>query len=221
MGFSPMAQETVRGFRIGECMSALQKAIRRCDEQAALTWAVEMDQTGQGSMLWNRLLIIAAEDIGLAEPMLPAQLRALYENWKDARDRRSPAIPERLFTVQAVMMLARAKKSRMVDNAVWATYGIAEPLIPEIPDYALDGHTARGRAAGIGKTQETNPEGFALVNEADLGENIYEKRKTEWRNIHGFGESKKWFSVQGKVGRSSAQPVIDEEFMEDEQGRLL
>jgi replication-associated recombination protein RarA len=194
-----MMQPTIRGFRLGECISALQKSIRRCDEANALTWAVEIDQSGHGAMLWNRLLIIASEDIGLAEPHLPANLRALYDNWKDARERRNPSIPERLFTLHAVMMMARAKKSRVVDNAIWATYAIEQPLVAEIPEYALDGHTARGRAKGAGSTQATNPEAFALVNVPEgLGPNPYELRKEKYRAEVGMDVSKQWFKEQGR-----------------------
>jgi replication-associated recombination protein RarA len=205
---SIMMQVTVRGFRLGECLSALQKGIRRCDEAVALTMAVEMDQSGHGQMLWNRLLIIASEDIGLAEPQLPAQVRALYENWRDARERRNASKPERLFVLHAVMLMARAKKSRVVDNAIWATYGVEEPLVPEIPEYALDGHTARGRQLGRGSTQATNPEAFALINEADLGENPYVIRKEEYRARVGFAHSRDVFHRQGR--RTDAVAARDE-----------
>jgi replication-associated recombination protein RarA len=206
-----MAQETVRGFVLGEVMSALQKSIRRCDEEGAICWAVEMDQSGHGQMLWNRLLIITSEDIGLAEPDLPAQIRALYDNWKEARARRSPAIPERLFVLHAVMLMARARKSRRVDNAIWASYAIPEPLAAEIPDYAIDGHTARGRREGRSNTAEKNPDSYALVNEADLGHNPYDVRKQAYRQEHGFGASKKQFQVQGKSAGSKAAREYEEE----------
>lgn len=192
-----MATRTVRGFQLGECVSALQKAVRRGDEQGALTWAVEIDQSGFGSMLWSRILVITSEDIGIAEPHLPAVIRSLYDNYQTFVKRNNPNMPERLFVVHAVMLLARAKKSRIVDNAIWATYGIPEPLVAEIPDYALDGHTARGRSLKAGNTAETNREAFHLENEADVGPNPYNERKTAWREQNGFAASKEMFKRQG------------------------
>ena len=186
-----LSQKTVRGFVLAECMSALQKAIRRCDERAAVCWAVEMDQSGHGKMLWNRLLIICSEDIGLAEPHLPAQIRALYENWNDLAGK--PAIPNRLFTLHAVMLMARARKSRRVDNAIWASYAVEEPLLDEIPDYALDYHTKRGRQMG---SKMGDQSGYEVENEADLGHNFWNERKLEYRQRVGRSRSNEWFKTQ-------------------------
>lgn len=215
MTYQVMQSRTVRGFVLGECVSALQKAIRRCDEQSAVTWAVEMDQSGFGAMLWNRLLIIASEDIGLAEPTLPANLRALYDNWKDAKARRNAHMPERLFVMHAVMLLARAKKSRYVDNAIWATYAVEQPLVAEIPEYALDGHTARGRALRRANTEAGAPDSYHLENEADVGENIYRVRKEEYRAAVGMDTSREWFKMQGNgSGRRQTAAAVREEDQE-------
>lgn len=189
---------TIRGFDVWECMSALQKAIRRGEEQSALTWAVELDQSGYGKMLWSRLLVIAAEDVGLADPSMVTHVKALYDTWLMFLNRKNKHMPERLYSTQAVMMLARAPKSRMVDNAVWATYGHEDPLVPEIPDYALDAHTQAGRAAGKGKTAETNPDSFHLENAADLGPNPYQERKSAYRDQVGMKVSQEWFRKQGQ-----------------------
>jgi hypothetical protein len=73
--------ETIREFNVWERMSA-PESDPRCDEPAALTFAVEMGQSGHGTMLWNRLLIIASDDIGLAEPNMPANIYAPFQMWK-------------------------------------------------------------------------------------------------------------------------------------------
>ena len=144
-----MGETTIRGFNLGECISAVQKAIRRGNEPEAVTFACEIDQSGYGDMLWTRLLVITSEDVGLASPHLPGTIRALYENYLLFKGRKR-FTTTRLFTMNAVILLTRAKKSRAVDNCIWATYGCDKPLVSEIPDYALDQHTARGKALGRG-----------------------------------------------------------------------
>lgn len=182
MAFNFFSQQTIRGFVLGEVVSALQKSIRRSDEKQAVQWAAELDQSGFGSYLWNRLTIICSEDVGVAWPEGPATIAALRKSYEEmvARGRRGGS--ERIFVIHAVMLLARAKKSRRVDVAIWAAYGNTEPEFPEIPDYALDWHTARGRSMG---RNESNPEGLRhwmeeaslLVNEdADATEEPYMER---------------------------------------------
>ena len=161
------AQHTIRGYSAPEVVSALQKSIRRSDQERAAYWAVELDRSGFGAHAWNRLLIIVSEDIGLSDPHMPATIRALYETWKEAKARRSAHHPERLMLVHAALLLARAKKSRMVDHATCGHYGINDRLY-EIPDEALDMHTARGRGMGRG-LEHWYAEAAVITNEADLG----------------------------------------------------
>jgi hypothetical protein len=48
--------------------------------------------------------------------------------------------------VHAILICARAKKSRMVDTATITMYESERPQ-REIPDFALDMHTSKGRGA--------------------------------------------------------------------------
>lgn len=134
------------GHKLGEVASALQKCIRRGLADDALYWATELDLAGYTEYAWKRLRIIASEDVGLADRAAPLTVRALYESWLELRkkdDKRHA--PERLFLVHAVLYLAGAPKSRMVDHALIVHYeGKRERR--EIPDFALDLHTQRGRA---------------------------------------------------------------------------
>jgi hypothetical protein len=141
------SQKTIRGFVVGEVVSALQKAVRRSDEVAAVSWAAELDQSGFASHVWNRLEVICSEDVGPAWPMGPVVIAALRSNY-DRAAKRARNGTERIFLAHAAMLLAQAPKSRRVDAAIWATYGYAEPMVPEIPDEALDVHTDRGRRMG-------------------------------------------------------------------------
>jgi hypothetical protein len=79
---------SARGYRQDEVVSALQKAIRRGLEDDALYWAVELDESGWGEYCWSRLFVIVSEDVGLAEPHLPATIAALYTTWTLLRKRR-------------------------------------------------------------------------------------------------------------------------------------
>jgi replication-associated recombination protein RarA len=159
--------ETPGGYLAGEVASALQKEIRRGNEPAALFWATELDLGGFGEYVWKRLRIIASEDVGLADPLAALTVRSLYENWVQARKKKDDRQESwRLFTVHAVCLLARAKKSRMIDHALMATYeGKREHL--EIPDYALDRHTAAGRKMGRGNRHFFEV-GTHLENEGDV-----------------------------------------------------
>jgi replication-associated recombination protein RarA len=144
--------KTASGYLNSECTSAMQKCIRRGLEEEALFWATELDLEGYGAYVWKRLQIIASEDIGLADPTVCIQVRALYENWVEqrknaAKDRRS--ITGRIFLVHAILICVRAKKSRMVDTALITMYESERPK-REIPDFALDMHTAKGRGARRG-----------------------------------------------------------------------
>jgi replication-associated recombination protein RarA len=67
---------TPNGHACGEVTSALQKAIRRGDERAALYWMSELDLAGYGGYCWKRLRLIASEDCGLADSNVAVQVRS-------------------------------------------------------------------------------------------------------------------------------------------------
>jgi hypothetical protein len=139
---------TANGYARDEVVSALQKAIRRSQERPALFWAQELADSGYVEYAWKRLSIITSEDIGLAWPDGPAVIRALYENHRDALRRakdngtvKGSGLP--VFLTHAVLLLARAPKSRIVDHALLVTRWSG--VLWEVPDEALDRHTRRGR----------------------------------------------------------------------------
>lgn len=181
--------KTASGYLNSECTSALQKCIRRGLEEEALFWATELDLEGYGAYVWKRLQIIASEDIGLADPPVCIQVRALYENWVEQRknaekDRRS--ITGRIFLVHAILVCVRAKKSRMVDTALITMYESERPK-REIPDFALDMHTAKGRGARRG-VDHFFKVGAAIKNpERSLLPDPYLKRAWHARRSAGYG----------------------------------
>lgn len=148
----PFSQlHTPGGYTNGEVASALQKEIRRGNERGALFWASELELAGAGAYVWKRLLIIASEDVGIADSNVAVQVRALYENWLEVSKKTSIEYAGfyRVFMFHAVCILARAPKSRMLDHALMVMFA-GDRDTPPIPDYALDVHTSEGRKKGRG-----------------------------------------------------------------------
>ena len=151
---------TQKGYELHEVISAMQKEIRRGKEYEAVYWAIELESFNPKA-LWNRLRVIASEDIGLANPLASLIVDVLEKQYTlavaDEKD------SSRLFLVHAVLYLARSPKSRIVDNLVSVVYNDEEKL--EIPDYALDMHTYKGKKMGRG-LEHFFAEGAKLKNQA-------------------------------------------------------
>jgi len=72
------------GFVIDEVLSVLQKSIRRSLPEDSIYWAIQLDISGFGNACFNRLKLIASEDIALAEPAVVCLLSEAYKKWKKA-----------------------------------------------------------------------------------------------------------------------------------------
>lgn len=160
-----MRYRTVRGYEFGEVTSAMQKAIRRGDARLGGYWAIELFESGYFNYVWKRLLTISAEDCW---GILTQEIAALHAAFREvnANPSKDGKAKGRIFISKAVILLASAKKSRDADHLTNLVYdpdqiGVdaetlaaeiaaarREPEDVEIPDYALDCHTARGRKAG-------------------------------------------------------------------------
>lgn len=166
-------QLTPGGYPVDEVSSALQKSIRRGLEEDALYWCAEFYKARPHG-IWKRLRIIASEDVGIASPSAALTVRALYENWKQSQDEGE------LYVVHAVLVLVHAKKSRLVDHATIAAFGPREngqkTLLAkrDVPEYAVDKHTQRGRKLGRG-FKYFFEEGSKLENRAEIPD-PYESR---------------------------------------------
>lgn len=176
--------QSLRGYDIYELLSALQKDIRRGNESKALFWAAELegcDKDGR-EKLWNRLKVVASEDIGPANHLAPIVVETLEKQYFDARERKNDSC--RLFLSNAILFLARSPKSRVVDDLLNVVYGEIqhEDKKLEIPDYALDKHTLRGKKMGRG-FEHFFSEGAKLSNEAF--EDPYIERAKEILIKHG------------------------------------
>lgn len=166
---------TAKGYDLMEVASALQKSIRRGEEDYALYFAVELYESGFDEYLWKRMKIITSEDVGLAESLMPATIQALYQSYQEQKKKKDEKHrPERLFLIHAVLLLCRAKKSRLVDWTLihyWNTHPTRELAIP---DFAYDKHTAKGRSLGRGNAHFFS-EGSALSNQAEQPEEAVRK----------------------------------------------
>jgi replication-associated recombination protein RarA len=173
--------QTPRGYDIYELLSALQKDIRRGNEYEALFWAVELESFNP-RMLWNRLRIIASEDIGIANPIAPLVIDVLEKEYEDAKRRNNGSY--RLSLTHAILFLSRSRKSRIVDDLLNVVYGEIQhedKRLP-IPDYALDMHTLAGKKMKRGYEYFFS-EGNKLNNEAF--ENPYTTRAKELLTKYG------------------------------------
>jgi alkylated DNA repair dioxygenase AlkB len=160
----PIVQDSVRpcfktskspnGHTMFVLLSWLQKSIRRghlgdnyVDD--ALYAAVELDLTGFPNAVWNRLFIIASEDIGQADRLAIVETQALFLSYQHLRRTGNKHLPERLPLVDAVLRLAMApqtipseRKSRMVDHALNVVYNDRSKRT--VPEYVFDKHVAGG-----------------------------------------------------------------------------
>ena len=140
---------TKGGIPLDECTSALIKSLRRGLEEEALFWGLELLESFPGA-LFKRLAIFAAEDVGLADPNAIVVVNALWACYERIRKIQQKGQPvEEDLGILGVLYLVRAPKSREVDTAKnYMQERRVAGFKPEVPDYALDAHTARGKAAG-------------------------------------------------------------------------
>lgn len=133
---------TPLGYERDQVVSALQKEIRRGHEREAVWWALELAEMGDVDGLWRRLCVIAAEDVGTADPEALVQFNISLNLYRTARG----AHGEQIIITKAVLELARAKKNREANMLTTITQRMrAEGEVPPVPPYAVDTHTREGR----------------------------------------------------------------------------
>jgi len=142
--------KTMKGYDLFEVVSAFQKEIRRGNEDNAMWWGVELHESGFVPYAWKRMMVIAIEDIGLASPNAPLMIKTLkevYDEMKKANDKKHQY---RLPFVQAILYLVNSPKSRHTDWALnyWFDSHKFAEYDKEVPDYAIDIHTRRGKQMG-------------------------------------------------------------------------
>ncbi len=128
-------------------ISAFIKSVRHSDADAALYWLARMLEAGEDPLfIARRLVILASEDIGLADPQALVQAVAAMQAVHFV------GLPEaKLALTQATLYLARAPKS----NAVLRAYRAAESDARDYPREPVPLHlrnpvTALMREVGYG-----------------------------------------------------------------------
>lgn len=130
-----------------DVVSAFIKSIRGSDPQAAVFYLARMLEAGEDPrFVARRLVILASEDVGLADPAALPQAVAAAQ----ALD--LVGLPEaQLNLAQATVYLATAPKSNRVATAIWnARSDVAGGSVGEVPPHLRDGHYAGAAALGHG-----------------------------------------------------------------------
>jgi putative ATPase len=129
-------------------ISALHKSVRGSDPDAALYWLARMLEGGEDPLyLARRVIRMAVEDIGLADPFALAQANSAFETYQFLGS------PEgELAIAQAVVYLALAPKS----NSVYVAFGKAKELAKKtgshpVPLHIRNAPTALLKKMGYGR----------------------------------------------------------------------
>lgn len=138
--------QTDKGYDFFEASSAFQKCVRRNLEDDALYWATEFINANYDNYLWKRILIITMEDVGLANENAPAHITGLYTIYQDMKKRKDKHW--KLATYQAIIYLCRSDKSRLIDWTKNTQLHYHRTKNLDVPDFALDIHTRRGKMMG-------------------------------------------------------------------------
>jgi putative ATPase len=175
------ARET-RAFRHGreehyDLISALIKSLRGSDPDAGLYWMARLIEAGEDPrFVARRLVILASEDIGMADP------RALTIATAAAQAVEFVGLPEAgLNLAQAVVHLALAPKSNRVALGWWAAQSDVRdkplgPVPPELRDAHYRGAAALGHGVGY-EYPHDDPRGFVeavYLPEGLVGRRYYE-----------------------------------------------
>lgn len=131
-----------------DILSAFQKSIRGSDENAALHYLARLIIADDLPSICRRLLVIAAEDIGLAYPQAISITKACVDSALQL------GFPEaRIPLAQAVILLATAPKSNSVISAVDAALNdIQNGMYSDIPLHLKDAHYEGSAKLGRGLT---------------------------------------------------------------------
>ncbi len=131
-----------------DCISAFIKSLRGSDPDAAMYWFVRMIEAGEDPRyILRRLLIFAAEDVGLADPqalqVASAALTAFEMVGRPEGD---------LIIAEAILYLATAPKSNTVLRTLHKARDVLKKSFAyEIPNHLRDSHYKGAKVLGRGK----------------------------------------------------------------------
>jgi putative ATPase len=197
----------VRHDRAGDAhydtISALIKSVRGSDADAALFWLARVLEAGEDPMfVARRLVILAAEDVGLADP---AALQVACAAQQAAH---FVGMPEGYLPLaEATLYLALAPKS----NSVLTAYGAAaadaaEHPAAEVPLHLRNAPTRLMSAEGYGS-------GYRYAHDAEGGvaAQVHLPAQLEGRRYYRPGDrgaerdlAARWQALRGRLGRTGA-----------------
>jgi len=157
-----------------DCASALIKSIRGSDADAGLYWLARMLEGGEDvRFLARRLVILASEDVGNADP------RALVLAVAAMQATEFVGLPEcQLTLAQAVTYLALAPKSNACTTAIAAARrDVRERTVLPVPRHLQDKHYAGAKRLGHGvgyAYSHDAPDGIAAQDYLGVERTYYE-----------------------------------------------
>lgn len=166
--------KTIKGYDFYEATSVMQKAIRRGDTKIAGFFALELFHSNYYNYVWKRLLVISAEDCW---GIITQEVKALYDSFMLINGGTKEKTKGRIFISKAIILLCEAKKSRDADhlqNLIYDKMDVdpeeinyllsleSEDRREEVPEYAYDCHTLKGKRAGKTKADFFRDEFTAL-----------------------------------------------------------
>jgi putative ATPase len=172
-------------------VSAFIKSIRGSDPDAGLYWMLRLLNAGEDPVfLARRLVILASEDIGMADPMSLVLASAAADAV------RLVGLPEaKLNLAQAVIHLSLAPKSNSVTIALSLAERDAALPRQEVPAHLRDGHYAGAKTLGHGvayRYPHDDPRGWVeqTYRPDDLEQHVYyqplphgsEPQRSGWRS---------------------------------------
>jgi len=157
-----------------DCASALIKSIRGSDADAGLYWLARMLEGGEDvRFLSRRLVILASEDVGNADP------RALMVAVAAMQATEFVGLPEcQLTLAQAVIYLALAPKSNACTTAIAAARSdVREQAVIPVPRHLQDKHYAGAKRLGHRQGYEYShdaPDGIASQDYLGVEKDYYQ-----------------------------------------------
>lgn len=143
---SPLVRYDKDGDQHYDIISAMIKSVRGSDPDGALYWMARMLVAGEDpAFIARRLVILASEDIGLANP------NALLLADTALRSVQSIGMPEaRIILGQVVVYLATSAKSNSSYNAINKAMALAENDQSPVPLHLRNGVTHLMKSQGYG-----------------------------------------------------------------------
>jgi putative ATPase len=156
-----------------DCASALIKSIRGSDPDAGLYWLARMLEAGEDvRFLCRRLVILASEDVGNADPQaLPLAVAAMQAC-------EFIGLPECQLTLsQTVAYLALAPKSNSATTAISeARREVREGRVVPVPRHLRDSHYGGSERLGHGdgyQYSHDSPDGIAAQDYLGIDRQFY------------------------------------------------